>query len=276
MFKLDQDKNIFVTKTPIQSVSDFTQTVDSLYHYLGNYHHWYRGVRVKTYKLEPSAVRHENWQYNVYRESAFIHDFIQRARGVVSSSYDDWSWLSVCQHYGLPTRLLDWSESALTSLFFAIEDDSSNHSPAVWILNPWRLNHYSVNREEVFSTDSMYKDESGTSITNLYKVGSDKLPKYPVAVKPPHIDKRISTQRGCFTIHGTVKDSFLELSKKVKKPFLARIDIDAESKLTLRRELHTLGVDSFSIYPDLEGLAKAIKWHYDKHVVYVEEVESET
>ncbi|MDN4693349.1 hypothetical protein QYZ44_12110 [Vibrio parahaemolyticus] len=114
----------------------------------------------------------------------------------------------------------------------------------------------------------MQQGKQESDIVNSYRVGSENLPSYPIAVKPPHIDKRISTQRGCFTIHGCIKDSFSKLSKEAEKPFLARIDIDAREKFKIRQSLHTLGVDSFSIYPDLEGLAKAIKWHYDKNVEY--------
>ena len=75
----------------------------------------------------------------------------QLAEGLKLPAYDDeWGWYSLMQHYGAPTRLLDWSDGALTALYFAVRetrrDDQVNapgKSPpdaCVWMLDPYRLN----------------------------------------------------------------------------------------------------------------------------------------
>jgi hypothetical protein len=54
------------------------------------------------------------------------------------SSY--WGWLFMMQHYGVPTRLLDWSREALVALLFAlgeaVNDEERNHDKVVWLLDP--------------------------------------------------------------------------------------------------------------------------------------------
>lgn len=59
----------------------------------------------------------------------------------VPQRYDRASWLTLMQHYGLPTRLLDWSESPLVALYFALSsDEDAKADAAVWVLNPMKLN----------------------------------------------------------------------------------------------------------------------------------------
>ena len=43
------------------------------------------------------------------------------------------------QHYGAPTRLLDWTESPLLALYFALKQNYGYYDAAIWMLNPSAL-----------------------------------------------------------------------------------------------------------------------------------------
>src|SRR5689334_1061338 len=85
---------------------------------------WYRGCGKASYELKPSLYRHKQSKTIedfMSMEKLLLARFRQRSIPFHSRSLGDaWEWLFLMQHYGVPTRLLDWSESPLMALFFAV------------------------------------------------------------------------------------------------------------------------------------------------------------
>lgn len=82
--------------------------------------------------------------------------------------------------------------------------------------------------------------------------------KYAVALRPDHFDARMSLQRSCFTFHAP-HCSRLDPNKL---DCLHSIIIPAGAKATIRSELAILGIDDFSIFGDLDRLARRLKSAY--------------
>jgi hypothetical protein len=156
---------------------------------------------------------------------------------------DDWDYLTLGQHFGLPTRLLDWSNNALTALWFAIAnpDGDANKNAIVWILMADE-DDYNLNIEQAHPFD----------------VEQSKI------VRPRIIRQRINNQSGVFSISSSEeiqeKLSMNESDRFRKK--LIKVKISSDRFPEIRNDLNTLGVNAFSIYPELEGLCTYLQWRY--------------
>src|SRR4051812_276443 len=109
---------------------------------------WFRGHGEPGWKLDPGQYRLQRPGTGVgsdwYNERTLLTEFKFRAPLYLPSGAaprNDWEWLFLMQHYGLPTRLLDWTESSLIALYFALRDNRGGSDAVVWMLNPWWLNN---------------------------------------------------------------------------------------------------------------------------------------
>ena len=162
------------------------------------------------------------------------------------------------QHYGIPTRFLDWTESALIGIFYAVRKAERNSSPCVWVLDPYWLNDESTGKTAVFFTDPIGQSEED-EIINPYCIASPNLPKYPVGIFPPYVDERMKAQHASFTIHGSIPNGLHILSQRSLPPRLYQLQVKNSSIKRIRRELFTSGIRESTIYPAMEGLAIEIK-----------------
>jgi hypothetical protein len=153
-------------------------------------------------------------------------------------------WLSLMQHYGLPTRLLDWTENPLIALFFALNENYNTVSN-VWIIDPTYLSTIDINIDSIESLQLFF---------------------------PKLVDNRIISQKGCFTIQPFPKnlENFISIEELVEKENigineLTKIIIpnDNEIKKEMLFNLINLGIDNSFIYPDLTGLCKQIKFELE-------------
>lgn len=145
-------------------------------------------------------------------------------------------WLSVAQHYGMPTRLLDWTASMLAALWFAVAPGPEGESDGVlWTLRVPPGSEPPDNSEDLFS----WRD------TFLFQ--------------PFHIDQRIVAQTAWFSVHGAA-ESFSPLETDPRfAPCLEKRIIPWYFFDDIRSQLRTLGINEAAVFPDLTGLCAEIK-----------------
>lgn len=153
---------------------------------------------------------------------------------------DRWDLLALAQHHGLPTRLLDWSFSALAALWFCV-----GHGPARTKIGDMKDGVVWVFKTHV--DDLIAGDNPGEPFTT----------QKTRIFRPRFVSRRIMAQTGLFTCHKmTGDDGFVELSKNSQyKDRLVKIVIPGYGFSEIREQLGACGVTSLSLFPDLEGLA---------------------
>lgn len=227
----------------------------------GNHRPWFRGSESIHFLAEPSVLR------RMYNEFGLVTTFRNRAPayGPVPDRSEIDRWLFLMAHTGLPTRLLDWTESALVGLFFAVWKES-DHDGVVWMLDPLALNREAIG-EAVFpntwtAPGVEYFKIPFTPMPDRVNRGGEDLGAKPVAVHPSFIHSRMSAQKSCFTIHGSNNTSLEEQfadSRFVEKGYLRKYMIAQNASRRILNELRVLGISHSTVFPDLDGLSREAK-----------------
>ena len=165
------------------------------------------------------------------------------------------------QHYRLPTRLLDWTESPLIAAFFASEvckchdkfpETIEDPDGALFALSPYKLNELKADADRLFMPEDDLAKQLIAPAFDRDAVETAKV----IAIRPAEVDVRLMVQLSEFTLNGY--NSALENLTRTGE-FLMKFRIPSESKLEMRKELKRLGVRLSSIFPDLEHLAEEIR-----------------
>ena len=217
---------------------------------------WFRGNADLAWRLRPSALRYRREEE---RNTALslISDFKRFGEIKIPKApapSEEFKWVQLAQHYGLPTRLLDWTKNAAIALYFACYDeDKLEEDGAVIMLNPKDLNR------EAFGEARILDPNQDIDLIRKYlKLKGDKNPKGPktVAVDPVWNSERIMLQQGVFTLHGSRYFTLTDYQASS----LVYIRIRKEYKETLLEELERVGVNEMSIFPEAEHMSNYLKW----------------
>lgn len=218
---------------------------------------WFRGQPDASHELVPGVFRSRFCAVpsdRLKKERHLSQDFRVLGAGRVGRSLSDAEWYFLQQHYGMPTRLLDWTPNALAALFFAIDGDPDLDG-AVHMMDVYQLSTTQTAPAEYEGIATSRRPV----VTDLLKPIFDWAPEpgdqYILAIRPDHFDRRMNLQRSCFTWHVPGR----EVLNRTHNTTLTAYRIPADRKGPIRDELRLLGVDEFSVYGDLPALAKALK-----------------
>jgi hypothetical protein len=246
-----------INEIVIRSVTDLLNEVKDL-HELDM--RWlFRGQADAGWNLEPSVHR----GYSPQQERYFTNEFRVRARSRYATcpENNDFSgWLAIMQHYGLPTRLLDWTYSPLVAAFFAVHPDyappgmADDRDVCIWVLAARLLNQSQGFEPLIFPLDAVsYEPLIEPAFKNRKEPNT-----IGVAMAIEH-DPRIQLQQGAFTVHSSRKP--LNLLPGCDT-WLRKFIIQNGDVTNFLNELDLLGIKKSNLFPDLTSLASELKSYY--------------
>jgi hypothetical protein len=186
----------------------------------------FRGVSSVDHLLIPSVGRARGGvQYSPAAERAIFDQFKRESLPFFPTRPNsDWEWLALAQHHGIPTRLLDWSESPFVSLFFAVLASDEQDASIYVIRRPREVS----------------------------ELGSDPFDLKQVSFfYPGYVTARLVSQRGLFTVHPDPPVPYDPAD-------MTQLIIKRESKPDFRRKLDASGTHHAVIFADLDGLCRRL------------------
>lgn len=243
-----------IKEIAIASIGELAQEVKKL---SATGQRWlFRGQADGHWVLSPSVHR----GYTPQQERYLTNEFRVRARSRYFScpnSNDYPGWLALMQHYGLPTRLLDWTYSPLIAAFFALHPDyvpascRPDRDACIWALDARKLNESQGFEPLIFPLDaSSYEPLIVPAFKNRKELNT-----VGVAMAIEH-DPRIQLQQGAFTIHS----SRTPIDAMDGAPaWLCKLVIPGAAIPVLFDELTLLGIRKYSLFPDLSALTSELR-----------------
>jgi hypothetical protein len=213
---------------------------------------WWRGQSLDSadWRLLPQVYRQgrtQAYEKNVY--ARFVQGAKSRYQDVPGPS-DLPGWLFLMQHHGLPTRLLDWTESPLVAIFFSLKENPEQNG-TLWALSPFLYNQHHTGVKAILSTSNQLVSQVvGVPFSN----SADEVPRN-FAIQSPEVHIRMMVQLSRFTIHGSRTP--LEEEEGEEK-YLIRFQVPAAAKRSLLEELWYLGGRESVLFPDLDHLASEL------------------
>jgi hypothetical protein len=214
---------------------------------------WFRGHGNESWKLLPGLLR----QTCRTSEGSLMARFKQSAAMLLATRpVAEFDWIFLMQHHGVPTRLLDWSENPLVALYFATERDDEMDA-AIWILRPTDLN---VNAHIEDKSEGDYIPSFDDPVVQGYSTESirqnQRLKLYPIATIATRNSPRIQAQLGTFTIH---HNDHCPIENVGNGTHCEKYIVPKEAKPHIREELSILGINRFSLFPEMDSIGGILK-----------------
>ncbi|EMY32330.1 FRG domain-containing protein [Arthrobacter crystallopoietes BAB-32] len=230
----------------------------------------YRGHSAAARDLRTGLVRLRG-DSSTAVEPHILRNFRKYAHRDTSPGDSDWNWLSVAQHHGLPTRLLDWSHSPYVALHFATRLPERNDEPgAVWCVD-YAAVHELLPEElrsvleplggGLFTTDTLSR--AAYSLAEFDRFRGPDGERVPLFFEPPALDERIVNQAAIFSTMSGAEAGLDEWL--ARHPELYRkVIIPAKLKWRVRDHLDQVNVTERVLFPGLDGLSLWLRRYYSQ------------
>lgn len=198
----------------------------------------FRGHEDASYKLQPTIARAKHTAESIEEFERSIFRMFRRnaIQHLPARPMNNFEWLALAQHHGLPTRLLDWSYNPLVALYFSVRASEECDGEVCCLKADKRM------------AESIYESQDPFGLHKTFKF-------------VPHIvTPRLFAQEGLFTIHNNPR---VPLEENLRGEWrVVRIRVPNVEKNNILYQLHRIGINHAKLFPDLDGLTKHLKWQH--------------
>lgn len=244
----------------IKSIDGLIDQIKILKSKYGKQPIWFRGQEDSEWHLVPSVQRGSLHK----KENYITNDFYIYVNQIEDNTPDKnnyAAWMALMQHYGLPTRILDWSSSPLIACYFALEKnrDKDNDS-CIWALIPRKVNIQEGFGEHVYPIDAYSVQQM---LIPAFKPNSeieDQFKDKIIACHSVQKNLRMYSQQSSFTVHNSMK----RLEDICDSETLFKFVIPCKFKQDIYESINILGISTSFIYPDMEHVSEDIIKKYSE------------
>lgn len=209
----------------------------------------------------------ENYSLDVFKSKYHIYSGSEH---IPNSKF---AWLSVMQHYGVPTRLIDFTTSPYIALYFALEtyDPLSNQDFAIYAMDYTAIMEESL--KYIKKCDNKFLETRSTLQGKQDLIFDDVVDRYAYDIawitEPIELNARIDRQAGTFLISGNLEKTIESIVNSALYNSSTKLKITIPSHLYegVYVALRKMSINSKSIYGDLAGLAKSIRMELNVYTI---------
>lgn len=251
--------NVSIEEKKISTFEEFFKFVSGnsykKYCYRGHHHKKYFLKHSLQRALEELDVRDDWWSA---RENAIIDSFKSKTHLYLShlpGRDETLEWLSIMQHFGAPTRLLDFTYSPFVALFFAAEQLTTDFS--IYEVN------LAVLKQLNNSLGIRYDDKQLHLLVKKDK-DREKEVSQPLVVpyEPKHQNERLVAQQGLFLFSDQMESSLDKIMNEYNSSsnFIRKyvFDMDKKQVNNIISRLKSMNVDNMRLFPGIEGMSKSM------------------
>jgi FRG domain len=227
------------------------------------------------FPLTPGVMRLKHDPSEVSRiERRLFGSFKKYAHQTVRPDFSEWDWLVLAQHYGLPTRLLDWTYSPFVALhFMTCNLAQMDCDGVVWCANLFEVQQFLHPDLRGLLKDGVATFTAGDlskQYENFQKFdASDEETDFVLFFEPPSLDQRIVNQVALFSFMSRPTaqlDDWLRGKAQGCPKIYRKITVSKDLKWEIRDKLDQLNLTERVLFPGLDGLSQWLKrWYTPRH-----------